>query len=57
MEVVVEDDWKMTVAKTPIMRPTNGFLMISDSEKILPPSFPKRISAAEVKKLNEQIKK
>lgn len=57
MEVVVEDDWKTTVARTPIISPTGAMLKISESEKTLLPSLPMSRSEAEERKLKEQMKK
>ena len=57
MEVVVEDDWKMTVARTPIMRPTGFTEKKVDWEKNFPPSLPMMRREAEDRKLSEQMKK
>jgi hypothetical protein len=47
----------MTVAKTPIMRPTGALFKKEDCEKKLPPSLPRRSNEAAVRKLREHIKK
>jgi len=47
MEVVVDDDWRRTVARTPIMRPATGFARISLFVNASPAVFP----AAKVKKI------
>ena len=57
IEVVVEEDWKMTVAKTPIIKPTGLLAKNVDWEKNFPPSLPRRTREAEVKKLSEHMKK
>ena len=57
MEVVVDDDWKMTVARTPIMRPTGFTEKKVDWEKNFPPSLPMMRREAEDRKLSEQMKK
>ena len=57
MEVVVDEDWKMTVKKTPTMRPTGFDEKMPDSGINSPPSLPKRRREAEERKLREQMKK
>lgn len=57
IDVVVDELWNKTVAKTPIIRPTGWLDKKVDWEKKLLPSLPSNIKDADVRKLSEHMKK
>ena len=57
IDVDVEELCTSTVTSTPIIRPATGLLSISFSAKALPAALPPRRRNAELRKLNEQMKR